>query len=784
MTDKLLSFRISTGLKNIIGKDLITDDYVAVFELVKNSFDAHAKKVTITFKPDKIIIKDDGKGMDIIDLKEKWLFLAYSAKKEGIEDAELEKDEFNTYRDTIKLKQYYAGAKGIGRFSCDRLGSKLIFTTKKASDKSKLEQIEVNWKDFENDSKENFLNIKVKHRTLTPFTKEHKELKHGTILEISSLESVWTRRKKIDLKKSLEKLINPIDISQESENNSKDADKQINEIFKIFIIDESELEEDKKAKHLRERINGEVRNFVFETLNLKTTQILTEILEDSIIITIKDRGTLVYKIKKRNDTSPKLSNIKFHLFYLNRAAKANFTRLMNIQPAYFGSIFLYKNGFRVAPYGDFGDDSFGLNIRQAQKFFERFGTRDVIGRIEITADNTHFKEVSNRNGGIVKDVFYDEMLRCFQENCLVKLENYVKKVSWKTKEDSFRSDLSALEQISSKSALLELITAEIQDSNTKLEDIDKNFVNLKTEELLKEAKEKDIENLKYIAEKFGQKPYLEATNQTSNEYERIKELERLLEKAELERLEALEFQRLAEEKAEIERQKNTYLTATRRVLSEDAKGLIHSIKINTIRINKSVGNLIRKVNTKTLRDKDLIKELTNIKFYSDRAFKISKLITRAGFKSDIDKQTVDISKYINQYLSLYSEISDDTLIEFEILDNNSSMYKKISVLELSIVFDDLISNAEKWHAKKIQVELSNTESENLLVLFSDDGDGLLKKYIDRPEQIFELGITETDGSGIGLYNVRKSLREMNAEIKFIGNGLKFKGATFQIIFEK
>ena len=43
-------FRISSGLKNLIGSELITDNFVAVFELVKNSFDAKAKEVKISFK--------------------------------------------------------------------------------------------------------------------------------------------------------------------------------------------------------------------------------------------------------------------------------------------------------------------------------------------------------------------------------------------------------------------------------------------------------------------------------------------------------------------------------------------------------------------------------------------------------------------------------------------------------------------------------------------------------------------------------------------------------------
>ena len=71
-----LHFRISSALKDIIGRDLITDDYIAVFELVKNSYDAHATIVDIIFKnlntPNtEIIIKDNGKGMTHDDIVNK-----------------------------------------------------------------------------------------------------------------------------------------------------------------------------------------------------------------------------------------------------------------------------------------------------------------------------------------------------------------------------------------------------------------------------------------------------------------------------------------------------------------------------------------------------------------------------------------------------------------------------------------------------------------------------------------------------------------------------------------
>lgn len=157
-----MEFRISAELKNIIGKDLIINDEVAIFELVKNAYDAHATRVDITFEKDKIIIQDNGKGMDINDIENKWLFVAYSAKKDNTEDKELKEDtKYQDYRDKINLKRGFAGAKGIGRFSCDRLGSKLKLISRKVSS-SDFHQLNVDWEDFEQDAKNDFINIQVK----------------------------------------------------------------------------------------------------------------------------------------------------------------------------------------------------------------------------------------------------------------------------------------------------------------------------------------------------------------------------------------------------------------------------------------------------------------------------------------------------------------------------------------------------------------------------------------------------------------------------------------------
>ena len=113
-----LFFQVNAGIKNIVGKELIHSDSIAIIELIKNSKDADATKSTIRFineqknQDSSLIISDNGKGMTLNDLKNKWLNVAYSEKKENI------------------LNKLYAGNKGVGRFSCDRLGKNLTLYTK------------------------------------------------------------------------------------------------------------------------------------------------------------------------------------------------------------------------------------------------------------------------------------------------------------------------------------------------------------------------------------------------------------------------------------------------------------------------------------------------------------------------------------------------------------------------------------------------------------------------------------------------------------------------------
>ena len=187
-----LQFRVSAELKNILGRDLITSPDIAILELVKNSYDAHASKVEIMFKDDYLSIADNGKGMSKDDLINKWLFVAYSAKSDGTED--------KSYRS--KFKRHYAGSKGIGRLSCDRLAHNLTLTTR-SKETAKTEVLYVDWRTFELDKHKEFDTIDIPHETLDAIPKFPLDFSTGTILEFKDLHHLWNHDEIKHLRKSL-----------------------------------------------------------------------------------------------------------------------------------------------------------------------------------------------------------------------------------------------------------------------------------------------------------------------------------------------------------------------------------------------------------------------------------------------------------------------------------------------------------------------------------------------------------------------------------------------------
>ncbi len=766
-----LQFKISSALKNIIGRDLINDDFIAVFELVKNAYDAHASNVDIIFekadaKFKKISITDDGKGMNYDDLINKWLFVAYSAKKDGTEE-----DNYS-YRDKIKIKRAYAGAKGIGRFSCDRLGTNLYLETIKEETNPKVEVLVTDWEKFEGNLNDEFVNISVIHDTIP---KSNYGKKKGTVLEIANLRSEWDREKLLKLKSALAKLVNP------NTKNSEDS-------FRINLIVDSEKNEDERLKELGKKkklskeaiykdiVNGNVENLIFETLDLKTTKIISEVSPSNkniITTTLFEGGKLVYKIQEEN-LLPNLRDIDFTIYFLNQSAKSTFSRRMGIAPVEYGHIFIYKNGLRIFPYGERGEDPLKMDNRKTQGTNRYIGTRDSIGYINIHGENDELRETSSRGDGLIKTDTYNELYECFYTT-LKRLEKYIVEVSdWGkdlSEDDYINLDehdrVIALQNIVSKlSKSKNLISIEYaEDLFQILESKQEGSARSVLSEIKKQISDNNFDKIEIL------KGLEKAEKKISN-------LEKIKDEAESEAFEKLVENESIINELEAEKKKGSWQGALIGTDKERIIGLQHQIFHSSSRINRNIKLLLKHLNP-DLIDETTRKHLTVMSLESAKINSIANFVTKANFNLKASEIERDVIEFIVGYLNeIY--IADDKIIDsqLKIEVNNKGDFeyiKEIRPLELTTLIDNLISNSEKAGASKISFSFLK-KKDSLLIEVSDDG----KKGIEKEnlKKIFDLGYTSTGGSGIGLYQVKDIVEKLNGDI--FAESTKGIGTTFKI----
>ena len=816
-----LHFKTNVQIKSIIGKDLINDDNIAILELVKNSFDADAKRVDISFcnlknnddkeseafsnQTSRLFIRDDGMGMDLTDIKEKWLNIAYSEKK-------THSRQFN---------RMMAGAKGVGRFSCDRLGQFLQLYAKKKSEQCVV--LSIDWRKFEIDDKEKEIqSVGIGYEWIDDETLKQRGFhgfEHGVILEIIKLRSnwvysdgtVWDTDKLTELKKYLEKLINP---NQAFEKND----------FGIYLNAEEFLVENSQKAH-NDQFIGKVENTIFQRLDFKTTSIECKSIEDGKITltTLKDKGESIYWIKEYSEFYPDIRDFKITLYFLNTYAKAFFTKQTGMRSVSYGSVFLFLNGFRIPPYGEEGDDWLKLDQRRAQGYARFISARDIVGQIEILDNNESFQIVSSREG-LVKNESFDKLTDrkdgLFYK-VLRRLERYVVDgLNWDSIPNEDKNKIAEIEKKIISGELSENDLEYQEDSATKRRRIyesihtlinasPKKVVELYINEDLIESKiaeakqlaeqefsklMTDFENKKISGEFLAQllqkkakesealeKQLVEFSKYTTNEatakaiveiqtYKNIveqqanviKSLQEELEKksqeiddvkkdADKRISEAEEKQKKAEFDRDIANQKNKYLESTRSISAEE-ESFIHIINVYSQEINPAFKR-ISEIVTDNVVPSELINEISIIRTFFEKIFNTASLLTKANIKQLAEKEIINLSEYIDEYIRKCSEIlfSD---IDFRVInDSNVEYYGAYSLLDVSVLFDNLISNAKKESAKEIQINIFQ-EKDKYIIDFSDSGNGVSDPAL-LGEKMFDLGVTTRyGGSGIGLASVR------------------------------
>lgn len=845
-----LHFKTNVQIKSIIGKDLINDDNIAILELVKNSFDADAKRVDISFcnlksnddkgidtfseNTSRLFIRDDGVGMDLTDITDKWLNIAYSEKKSR----------------SRQFNRMMAGAKGVGRFSCDRLGQFLRLYAKKNGEQCIV--LNIDWRKFEIDDKtKEIQSVDISYELIDDNSlaqKGFRGFEHGVILEIIKLRSNWVypdgsswdTDKLSDLKKYLEKLINP---NQAFEKND----------FGIYLNAEEFLVENSQKAH-NDQFIGKVENTIFQKLDFKTTSIECKSIEDGklILTTLKDKGETIYWIKELSEFYPSIRDFKITLYFLNTYAKAFFTKQTGMRSVSYGSVFLFLNGFRIPPYGEEGDDWLKLDQRRAQGYARFISARDIVGQIEILDNYESFQIVSSREG-LVKNENYDKLTDkrdgLFYK-VLRRLERYVVDgLNWDSIPEEDKSKIAEIEKKIIRGELSENDLKYQEDSATKRRRIyesihtlisasPKKVVELYINEDLIESKiaeerrlaeqefsklMEDFENKKISGEFLAQllqkkakesealeRQLIEFSKYTTNEATAkavveiqsykdivekqaniIKSLQEELRKKEQELLDIKNStdrkvndveQKLkqAEFDRDIANQKNKYLESTRSISAEE-ESFIHIINVYSQEINPAFKRISEIVTNNNVPD-ELIKEIGVVRSFFEKIFNTASLLTKANIKQLAEKEIINLSEYIDEYIKKCSEILYSDIRFTVINSDNVDYFGAYSLLDISVLLDNLISNAKKESAKEIQINIFQ-ESNKYIIDFSDSGNGVADPAL-LGDKMFELGVTtRLGGSGIGLASVRKIVSDMKGHVSFLGNNIYLKGATFRIEFD-
>ncbi|RZD44177.1 MAG: hypothetical protein CXT78_07005 [Thaumarchaeota archaeon] len=188
LSEDSFSFSFAARTIDYFGSQAISTDEAALFELIKNSRDANAKKVTISFDSissstnSTITVYDDGDGMSKKDIKETWMVIGTNHR--------------SIHTKTKKGKTVW-GEKGVGRMACHKLGDQVNLVSVKNKERIDMD---FDWRRYENTTK-SFDEIKFKS-TVKP-TKEEA----GTTLLLTNLKSKWTSKRINDLKIELSRLI-------------------------------------------------------------------------------------------------------------------------------------------------------------------------------------------------------------------------------------------------------------------------------------------------------------------------------------------------------------------------------------------------------------------------------------------------------------------------------------------------------------------------------------------------------------------------------------------------
>lgn len=415
-------FRPRARIMKTLGEELISNDTVAIIELVKNAFDADAKNVTIKFDDDLeegegyIEVIDNGVGMDINTIRNTWMEPATPTKKK-------EKSSPNGSRRVL-------GEKGVGRFAASRLANSLELISRKSASSDEARAF-FDWTQF--DDEEKFLDeIEIETSVRSPAEIlpngffDSSGPTQGTILRMKGLRNTWDEMTFLALQRGLSRLVSPFS-NVDGFNINISAPKAYSKFSK-------NIEPPQSIKYPHYKVSGRVSadgSFDLTYTVLANGDPIP--LKGRLIPTSDGHWELLGESNlpdKDNFRPPECGPLDIELRIWDRDDLGNIVQMIkssisNVRKDLdsFAGVNIYRDGFRVLPYGEPNNDWLRLDLRRVQNPTLRLSNNQIFGYVQITADgNPDLKDQSNREGLRESQAYYD--LREIMITILSRMEAY------------------------------------------------------------------------------------------------------------------------------------------------------------------------------------------------------------------------------------------------------------------------------------------------------------------------------------------------------------------------
>ncbi|MGD0406403.1 MAG: ATP-binding protein [Candidatus Bathyarchaeia archaeon] len=366
-----LHFTVEAGIVHRLGEESVSDEVLAVVELVKNSYDDDAENVKLSLKnirtgASTITIADDGNGMSEEDLKSRWMRIATSIKtREPI---------------SPKFKRHRLGQKGVGRFAVENLSKKTVLTSYPLGSSDGYE-IMFNWDEYKIG-----MDIQEVKNSFYKFKKD--PALHGLQIRLTDLRKRWSEQQVKSLQSFLKALAPPA-VSTPNFKINVETD----EFAELSGTIDSEFL-NKAILHFQASLakTGEVKYSLTSIKGAKKEK--SEKITDFCCGPIDFKLWFYYREKKRMQSLGATFN--------------DFQDMLNIIDDY-GGIKLYRDGIRLSGFGNPDDDWTGLDSLRTDPTVNP-AKNQIIASVEISSkDNPEITETTTREN-LIKNKPFQDML--------------------------------------------------------------------------------------------------------------------------------------------------------------------------------------------------------------------------------------------------------------------------------------------------------------------------------------------------------------------------------------